>query len=165
MIIRFAISIVFAAFAATMLCATAARAEGRGDLKADLKGDDCPDQMTFADDGVPLLTEVVVPCAMVDSGLLGADCHDAAFYVVNQTGTLLCRLDVMMLGVSTTTSTIDDSQPAAVSFHAGAFAHAVAADVVEFRLAPAGSIDLPRAVGPSLLGPADDHVSFSPRPS
>ena len=161
MITRCTISIVFAAFVATMLCADAARADNR----ADLKGDDCPDQMTFADDVVaPLLTEVVVPCAMVDSGLLGADCHDAAFYVVNQAGTLLCRLDVMVLGASTSTSTIDDSQPAAAPFHVSVVAPAMVS-YVDLRIAPAGSVDLPRAVGPTLLGPADDYVSFSPRPS
>lgn len=158
MITRFAISIVFATLVATMLCATSASAD------AGVKSDDCPDQMTFADDGAPLLTEVVVPCAMVDSGLLGADCHDAAFYVVNQTGTLLCRLDVMVLGLSTATSTIEGSQPASASVHVGVFVAAIAS-VVDIHFAPAGSIDLPRAVGPTLLGPADDHVSFSPRPS
>ncbi len=158
MTIRFALSIVVATCVATMLCANTAHAA------ADFKSDDCPDQMTFADDAVPLLTEVVVPCAVVDSGLLGADCHDAAFYVVNQTGTLLCRLDIMALGLSTASSSIDDGQPASASMHIGHLAAAVAS-VVEFHFAPAGSVDLPRVLGLNLLGPADDHVSFSPRPS
>ncbi len=159
MTIRAAITLFVATLIATTLCATSARAEARD------KDLDCPDQMTLVEDGVvPALAEIVVPCAMVDSGVLGADCHDAAFYVVNQTGTLLCRLEIMVLGFSTSSASLDDSQPASATIHIGAVAAAVAS-VVDIGIGPPGITDLPRAAGAVLIGPADDHVSFSPRPS
>ena len=36
----------------------------------------------------------IVPCAMVESGVLGAACADATFYVVTDAGVLLCTVDV-----------------------------------------------------------------------
>jgi hypothetical protein len=36
----------------------------------------------------------VVPCAMVESGVLGPACADATFYVVTDAGVLLCSVDV-----------------------------------------------------------------------
>lgn len=36
----------------------------------------------------------VVPCAMVESGVLGPACADATFYVMTDAGVLLCSVDV-----------------------------------------------------------------------
>ncbi|HEY1099302.1 MAG TPA: hypothetical protein VGF99_10245 [Myxococcota bacterium] len=168
MTIRFAITIICAAFVATMFCAREAHAETRAARgPAHERHDDDCDEMTMvaSDLEAPVVAEVIVPCAMVDSGMLGSDCHDAAFYVVNQAGTLLCRLDTMVLSANVASSSIDDGQPGSASVHV-ATAHAGIATVVDLTLPDiAGFIDLPRAVGPLLIGPADDHASFSPRPS
>ncbi len=41
-------------------------------------------------------TEVVVPCALIDSGAFGMDCVDA-FYVLNPQGVTLCRVSLWSL--------------------------------------------------------------------
>jgi hypothetical protein len=135
--------------------------------------DDC-DEMTRAvdvDDGGrdvvgPELVEVVVPCAMIESGALGPDCHDAAFYVVNPQGTLLCRVDVAVLAVSHQTDTLEDGPPATPYASGGhALPPAAAVDVILPRVPPASCHDVDAAVGPPGLDHGRDVAGFSPRPS
>lgn len=143
---------------ATCLCASWSSA-----AHADSQHDDCP-QSRIDDAFEPQLAEVVVPCGLVESGALGPDCHDAAFYVVNATGTLLCRLDVMVLSSSTSSNTIDDRAPASAPHPVGSMQPALAS-VFELHLPAVAVVDVPRACGPPPLLPADDHVHDDPRPS
>jgi hypothetical protein len=55
----------------------------------------------------------VLPCAMVESGLLGPACGDAAFYVVTQAGVLLCSVDVDVFGAQDTSLPTVERAPAA----------------------------------------------------
>ncbi len=138
--------------------------------------DDC-DEMTRVIDvdvydadreavGGPELVEVVVPCAMVESGALGPDCHDAAFYVVNTQGTLLCRVDVAMLGTSTSTDTLEDGPPATPYASGGhVLPPAAVVDVTLPRVPPAACHDVDAAMGPPGLDGGRDVAGFSPRPS
>lgn len=127
--------------------------------------DDC-DDMTRVDDAVPGLVEVVVPCAMVESGALGPDCHDAAFYVVNPQGTLLCRVDVAVLAVSHQSDTLEDGPPATPYASGGhALPPAAVVDVTLPRVPPASCHDVDAAVGPPGLDGGRDAAGFSPRPS
>jgi hypothetical protein len=130
---------------------------------ADTHDTDCP-QSRIDDAFEPQVAEVVVPCGLVESGALGPNCHDAAFYVVNSTGTLLCRLDVMVLSWSASSNTIDDRAPAAAPHPVGSIQPALAS-VCELHLPAIAVVDLPRACGPPLLLAADDHVHDDPRPS
>lgn len=137
--------------------------------------DDCADQMTRADvnadtddapnAGEPRVVEVVVPCTMVESGVLGADCHDAAFYVVNTQGTLLCRLDVAVLVTAMTSDTLEDGPPAAPTSQSAALIAAATVEVTLPRVPPPAIVDITAATGPPWLGGGRDVVGFSPRPS
>ena len=110
--------------------------------------------------------ELVVPCAMVESGALGPDCHDAAFYVVNPHGTLLCRIDVAMLGTSTSTDTLEDGPPATPYASGGhVLPPAAVVDVTLPRVPPAACHELDTTVGPPGLDGGRDVAGFSPRPS
>lgn len=136
-------------------------------------GDDCADQMTRADlhtDDAPnarepRVVEVVVPCAMVESGVLGADCHDAAFYIVNTQGTLLCRLDVAVLVTATTSDTLEDGPPAAPTAQSAALIAAASVEVRLPRIPPPSIVDITAPTGPPGLDGGRDVVGFSPRPS
>jgi len=136
--------------------------------------DDCDEMTRVVDvddagrDAVPgpELVEVVVPCAMVDSGALGPDCHDAAFYVVNPQGTLLCRVDVAVLGASTSTDTLEDGPPATPYASSGhVLPPAAVVDVTLPRVPPPACHDVDAAVGPPGLDDGRDVAGFSPRPS
>ncbi len=133
--------------------------------------DGCPDEMTLmADDdgddvGVVEAVEVIVPCAVVESGALGAACHDAAFYVVNQTGTLLCRVDVAVLASSARSTSIETAAPAAPSSSSAALALALPTTSIRFQLPRQAITELAPARGPKRLGPGLDLTSFAPRPS
>ena len=76
--------------------------------------DDC-DEMSVtnvvdvADFQSPQPTELVVPCAMVDSGVLGPACQDVAFYVVNQHGTLLCRAELWVFAQNSSVPAVEAS--------------------------------------------------------
>lgn len=133
-----------------------------GRAYADNHDTDCP--QSRIDDFEPQLAEVVVPCGLVESGALGPDCHDAAFYVVNSMGTLLCRLDVMVLQSSASSNTIDDREPSAAPHPVGG-AQPALASVFALQLPAIAIVDVLRACGPPSLFPADDHVHDDPRPS
>ena len=83
--------------------------------------DDCPSEMSLmasAEDAptVDLVdVEVIVPCAVAESGAFGADCQDTPFYVVNNHGTLLCRMDITAFAIGAPVSVVDDAPPAGVS--------------------------------------------------
>jgi hypothetical protein len=135
-----------------------------GRVHADTRDhDDCP-QSRIDDAFEPQLAEVVVPCGLVESGALGPDCHDAAFYVVNSMGTLLCRLDVTVLSSSSSSNTIDDREPAAAPHPVGSPQPALPS-VFELQWPAVAVVDVLRACGPASLFPADDHVHDDPRPS
>jgi hypothetical protein len=103
---------------------------------------------------------------MVESGALGPDCHDAAFYVVNTQGTLLCRVDVAMLGTSTSTDTLEDGPPATPYASGGhVLPPAAVVDVTLPRVPPAACHDVDAAMGPPGLDGGRDVAGFSPRPS
>lgn len=136
--------------------------------------DDCDEMTRVVDvdaverDAVvgPEFVEVVVPCAMIESGALGPDCHDAAFYVVNPQGTLLCRVDVAVLGASTATDTLEDGPPATPYASGGhALPPAAVVDVTLPRVPPPSCDDVDAAVGPPGLDHGRDVAGFSPRPS
>ena len=134
--------------------------------------DDCDEMTRILDDAErdavvgPELVEVVVPCAMIESGALGPDCHDAAFYVVNTQGTLLCRVDIAVLGASTSTDTLEDGPPATPYASGGhALPPAAVVDVTLPRVPPPSCHDVDAAVGPPGLDDGRDAAGFSPRPS
>jgi hypothetical protein len=139
----------------------------RADAEATLE--DCA-QTTSAEVGdgrsvaEPRSVEVVVPCAMVDSGVLGADCHDAAFYVVNQQGTLLCRIDVALLTTTAPASAIEQAPPTESTQPSSAPGPVVVV-TVELPLLPQRVDSLPLAVGPVGLGAGIDVDSSRLRPS
>jgi hypothetical protein len=139
----------------------------RADAGASLE--DCS-QTTSADVGdarsmaEPHSVEVVVPCAMVDSGVLGADCHDAAFYVVNQQGTLLCRIDVALLSTTAPASSIEHAPPTESTQPSSALGPAVIV-TVELPLLPQRVDAVPRTVGPVGLGAGIDVGASRLRPS
>jgi hypothetical protein len=101
---------------------------------------------------------------MVDSGALGADCHDAAFYVVNQQGTLLCRIDVALLTTTGPSSAIEHAPPNHSTQPSSALGPAVVV-TVELPLLPQRVDSLPLAVGPVGLGAGIDVDSSRLRPS
>lgn len=137
-----------------------------GELKNDL--DDCDDMSVEAndDDDAPDLSdrEVVVPCAMAESGALGPACTDAAFYVVNQHGTLLCRVELTMFTNATTTPIVEQA-PAAPA--GGPHFSVVAALVPTLPPLPRAAVfvDVDPVFAADLLGAADAHVYDRPRPS
>ena len=157
---RFALLVTFG-----LLCSLGVPA--RADAGATLE--DCA-QTTSADvdDGrsgaEPRSVEVVVPCAMVDSGVWGADCHDAAFYVVNQQGTLLCRIDVALLTTTAPASSIEQAPPTE-STQPSSAPGPLAVVTVELPLLPQRVDSVPRAVGPIGLGAGIDVDASRLRPS
>jgi len=153
------------AFAFAFAGATA-RAERNGS-----KGDDCFDQMSRVDvdprDGLsaePTIIELIVPCAVVDSGVLGPDCAAADFYVVNGSGTLLCRVDLAVLAHAPKSSTIEDAPPAAASTTPYA-APPATSQALAFALHPPLITDVMGAAGVAGLDEGIDLVAFRPRPS
>jgi hypothetical protein len=157
---RFALLVTFG-----LLCSLGVPA--RADAGATLE--DCA-QTTSAEVGdarsmaEPRSVEVVVPCAMVDSGVLGADCHDAAFYVVNQQGTLLCRIDVALLSTTAPASSVEHAPPNHSTQPSSAPGPAVII-TVELPLLPQRVDSVPRAVGPVGLGAGVDVDASRLRPS
>jgi hypothetical protein len=106
--------------------------------------------------------EVVVPCALIDSGALGVDCADA-FYVVNPQGTVLCRVEALAFSV-------DEAAPLLVRDNAeAAAAHAFVAVALAAEAPVLPSPPLAREVpSPAIVvdgGPADAHLFERPRPS
>jgi hypothetical protein len=132
------------------------------------RADDC-DDITPVDpahrvDAVPplLAVDVVVPCAVLDNGLLGADCADA-FYVVNHQGTVLCRVDALAFAV-------DDDAPSwqrddRPSVSSQAFAAVALPATVPTLPSPPLLVSLTKASVLDDAGPADAHVFERPRPS
>jgi hypothetical protein len=111
-------------------------------------------------------SDVVVPCALIDSGALGPDCHDAAVYVVTTHGTTLCRIDIATLASSRSTDTIDDGPPASSTTHGGhVLSPGTSVETSSPRIPRPGVFDVPAARGP--LGPdrGRDVVGFVPPPS
>lgn len=143
-----------------LVCSVAmgARADS-GDVEHD-GVEDC-DQSTVIE---PDTVEVVVPCGLVDSGALGPDCRDAAFYVVNHQGTLLCRVDVSVLGVNTHSSSVSDGPPAHAPQPSSALAPAIAV-TIDLQVLPARIDDVAHAVGPHGIGAGIDIDTSRPRPS
>lgn len=92
----------------------------------------------------------VLPCAMVESGVLGPACTDATFYVVTDAGVLLCTVDVdtfdtFALAQAPTRSVEDSPAAPAGTVGAGLAGFAVVPDSA--RLPPCLARDLPRAPG------------------
>ncbi len=92
---------------------------GAASARADARADDC-DDMTRVDDvpspvGRLVERELILPCAVVDSGVVGPGCGHADFYVVNLQGTVLCRVDVAVLAVTATPMSIDEAPSGAPS--------------------------------------------------
>jgi hypothetical protein len=59
------------------------------------------------------IEELIIPCAMVESDLLGPWCVDAAFYLVTTSGTLLCRVSLPAVDIaSTSTPDLEERDPA-----------------------------------------------------
>jgi hypothetical protein len=55
----------------------------------------------------------VVPCAMVESGVLGPACADASFYVVTDAGVMLCTVDIDTFSLTVAPARAVESAPAA----------------------------------------------------
>jgi hypothetical protein len=108
--------------------------------------------------------EVVIPCALVESGALGPDCQDANFYVVNQTGTLLCRVDVAVFNVAAAAPVVEQA-PAAPAAGGAAVACAAVVDVNLLVPPPPGYFERAIVVLQPGLSASDAHVSGRPRPS
>jgi len=132
------------------------------------RADDCDDVTPIdgahrVDNSVGLhAVDTIVPCALVDSGVVGPECADA-FYVVNHQGTVLCRVELLAFSV-------DDGKPTlqrddAESIASNAFvAVAILAPGVELP-APPLVVELSGAIPAADGGPADAHLFERPRPS
>jgi hypothetical protein len=139
-----------------------------GGFAPDARADDC-DEITPVDDArrveqpAPVRsTEVVVPCAAIDSGLVGADCADA-FYVLSPQGVTLCRVDLMAWTTADDTPSVqhDDVEVHGVDGFAPAALLAMGPDPL--RPPVARPVAAARVARDS--GPADAHRSGDPRPS
>jgi len=111
-----------------------------------------------------IASELVVPCAMAENGTLGPACQDAPFYVVNQNGTLLCRVDVAVFANAAAVRAVDPA-PAAPAQGAGVAFAAAVVPVVPRLLPTAGFLEVLRDLETDGLAAADAHTSFQPRPS
>jgi len=111
-----------------------------------------------------IASEFVVPCAMAENGTLGPACQDAPFYVVNQNGTLLCRVDVAVFANAAAVRAVDPA-PAAPAQGAGVAFAAAVVPVVPRLLPTAGFLEVLRDLESDGLAAADAHTSFQPRPS
>jgi len=111
-----------------------------------------------------IASEFVVPCAMAENGTLGPACQDAPFYVVNQNGTLLCRVDFAAFGNAAPVRAVDPA-PAAPAQGAGVAFAAAVVPVVPRLLPTAGFLEVLRNLESDGLAAADAHTSFQPRPS
>ena len=151
-----------------LLVALAASGGARAEANKDAGVDDCDDislevgveaEVEAADD-----KDVVVPCAMADSGALGDGCADAAFYVVNQHGTLLCRVELAVFTNASSAPAVDTAPAAPV---AGPSVSVVAAVVPLLpELPPPGGFKETSRLGEGdLLRAADAHLYDRPRPS
>ncbi len=108
--------------------------------------------------------DVVVPCAMAESGLLGPACQDATFYVVNQHGTLLCRLELAVFTQSASSPLVERA-PASTTTNHGSSVVVALVPLLPPSL-PAGSVRELAPLRPgALLQAADAHLSDRPRPS
>lgn len=155
--------LLVALWSTTAMASTTALGADRDDCDEMTRVVENDDDAGFA---TPDLVEVIVPCAMVESGALGPDCHDAAFYVVNPQGTLLCRVDVAVLTVSHPSDALEDGPPATPYASGGhALPPAAVVDVALPGVPPPAVHDLAVAVGPPGLDDGRDVTGFSPRPS
>ena len=112
----------------------------------------------------PQVAEVVVPCAMVESGVLGPACQDAAFYVVNQHGTLLCRVDLAVFTQGGALPIVEQAPAIPGGPQGGGVVFAVV-PVLPPSL-PAGTVrELSRGFTIPSLDAADAHLWDRPRPS
>jgi hypothetical protein len=112
--------------------------------------------------------EVVVPCAMLDSGALGADCHDAAVYVVTTHGTPLCRLDLTTLAAASSRSTDrleDGPSGSSPRPSGGVLGPAAFNDLATLSILPPAVAELPAPPGPRGLDRGRDVEGSFPRPS
>ncbi len=79
-----------------------------------------PSGVELGDEGVAAehvaaehVEELILPCAMVESDQLGPWCVDAAVYLVTTSGTLLCRVSLPAVDLSTSSSSdVEDRDPA-----------------------------------------------------
>lgn len=55
----------------------------------------------------------IIPCAMVESGVLGPACGDATFYVVTDAGVMLCTVDIDTFQLTSAPSRSVETAPAA----------------------------------------------------
>ena len=112
----------------------------------------------------PVVAEVVVPCSMAENGTLGPACQDAAFYVVNQRGTLLCRVELATFTNAAPTPMLEQS-PASPSSSPGFATVAAIVPTLQHLAPPAQITFLPSPGSVDLLRAADAHLHDRPRPS
>jgi hypothetical protein len=106
--------------------------------------------------------DVIVPCALIDEGLLGADCADA-FYVMSPQGIALCRVDLLTwAGDDHVPEVQTDDAEATARTWAGTAAVVVALPPVP---PPPLACTLPGAPVRLVGGAADAHGVVDPRPS
>jgi hypothetical protein len=109
----------------------------------------------------PAPVEVVVPCAVVDDGALGADCPEV--WIVNHQGTPLCRVDLLAFAATSSGPVVEP-----IDGDASGGAAFVAVGVVPTLLAlpPLPLVrDVDDALDAAAGGPADAHGVVPPRPS
>lgn len=144
--------------------AGSARADAAKDAK-DASIDECDMSVEAdADADAADKNDVVVPCAMADSGVLGDGCADAAFYVVNQHGTLLCRVELTLFTNASSAPAVDTAPAAPVAGPSVSIVAAVVPLLPELP-PPGGFKETARLGTGTLLGAADAHLSDRPRPS
>jgi hypothetical protein len=104
----------------------------------------------------------IFPCALAESGELGAACADVAFYVVTPGGVLLCQIEVDLLiaGSSTNIERAPTGLPGAPP---GGAVHALAAGAL--GVSPPVAWIRPPPAPRSGLGPRDGHGRPPPTPS
>jgi len=130
------------------------------------RADDC-DDVTPVDaarrfEPAMVAGEVVVPCAMVDSGAFGANCADA-FYVLTPQGIALCRLDTLIASAVPDGPTLAPDDPETVANDRLVAVALPAAEAPIPRPPLAGRVARPHPVDDD--GPVDDHRRRPRRPS
>jgi hypothetical protein len=150
---------------ATSMVALPAIANDLDDCDQNPRDMSVPQEADIADEVEALApSDVVVPCAMVESGVLGPACQDAAFYVVNQHGTLLCRVELAVFTQAGSLPIVEQA-PAAPAAQQGSSVVVAVVPLLPPSLPAASVIELERQKPPALLQAADAHVSDRLRPS
>lgn len=167
---RFAVALTLVFLAGVML-AGAARAQSGSHLfcEEDRPGDEELAELTHR--APP--PAAILPCALVDSGVLddprmaaagsGAACADTPFYVVTHAGVLLCQVDVELFAA--TGAPAVERAPSALPAQSIAL-HAATTATPTDLLAPPAPRELTVAAATVLVGgPRDANSWRPPRPS